>query len=460
MLLSRLRWSGHFAWHLRGQARFPFRPLEAILDAQAKRLRRMVNYAYRSVPYYRETFDRLGLRPDDVRSVEDLARLPAIERAQIQRDPDHFRSTFVPREDLLKISSGGSTGATRTIFHDLRGVFQNAAHGERERSIWTAMIGRKASYRELVIAPPNSSTFKVQQFCRDRGLYPRGASVEREYLSLFDPAGKTVERINAFRPHIVHSYGSYLAILFGHLAATGERFHRPTVVTYTSDALSLSVRRLIEEQFRLPVFTTYQAVEAFKIGFECEAHRGVHLNLDLYPVRIVDEAGRTLPAGESGEVIVSNLVNGGTVLLNYRLGDIAALLPGCCPCGRALPLLSYPQGRSDDLIRLASGRIVHPQVVRNLFNDEELVWEYQVVHQAGARFRIALLAAPQCDRAATRQRVEAKFARVFGHDVDTNVVFVDAIDRTAGGKFRPVISQSMKAQLALPEQATASVSSA
>ena len=79
---------------------------------------------------------------------------------------------------------------------------------------------------------------------------------------------------------------------------------------------------------------------------------------------------------------------------------------------------------------------------------------------AFAALGIALLAAPQCDRAATRQRVEAKFARVFGHDVDTNVVFVDAIDRTAGGKFRPVISQSMKAQLALPEQATASVSSA
>jgi phenylacetate-CoA ligase len=256
-----------------------------------------------------------------------------------------------------------------------------------------------------------------------------------------------VAQINAFKPDVIHSYGSYLGLLFGHLAASGVPFHRPAVVTYTSDGLSDSVRRLIQERYGMPVLTTYQAVEAFKIGFECERHRGVHLNEDLYPLRIVDGADRTLAAGESGEVIVSNLVNGGTVLLNYRLGDIAARLPKPCPCGRSLPLLSYPQGRSDDLIELASGRIVHPQGIRNLFNDEESIWEYQVAQESADRFRVSLLAAPTIDQAAVRQRLAAKFARLLDADCTIECVFTDTIDRTAGGKFRPVISWRTRQKL-------------
>lgn len=446
MILSRLRWAGHFAWHLGGQARFPFLPLAAVRRAQSKRVRRMAGYAFRTVPYYRETFRRLGLRPVDFESSGDLARLPILEREQIQRDPEYFCSRAPARGDLLRITSGGSCGAPRAVLHDPRGVFENAAHGERERSIWTAIIGRRTGYRELVIAPPYSTTLKVQQYCRERGLYPRRVGIERQYASLLDSPQATVARINAFRPHVVHSYGSHLAILFGHLARTGAPMHRPAVVTYTSDSLSPSVRVLIEQQFGIPVFTTYQAVEAFKIGFECERHRGLHLNIDLYPLRVIDGAGRDLAPGESGEVIVSNLVNGGMVLLNYRLGDIVALLPDPCACGRSLPLLSFPQGRSDDLIELESGRTVHPQAIRSLFNEERLIWEYQVEHVTDTHFRVALLAAPSCDRHAARARVAEKLAQVLGSGVTTDVEFVDAIDRTAGGKLAPVLSRPARAR--------------
>jgi len=197
---------------------------------------------------------------------------------------------------------------------------------------------------------------------------------------------------------------------------------------------------MIEQRFGIPVFTTYQAVEAFKIGFECERHCGLHLNVDLYPLRVVDGAGRDVPQGQSGEVIVSNLVNRGMVLLNYRLGDIVTLLPDRCECGRSLPLLSYPEGRTDDLLEFASGRIVHPQAIRSAFNQERLVWEYQVEQLTDDDFRVSLLASSACDRQATRQRVVDQLATVLGH-ARIDVQFVESIDRTVGGKFAPVISR-------------------
>jgi phenylacetate-coenzyme A ligase PaaK-like adenylate-forming protein len=103
--------------------------------------------------------------------------------------------------------------------------------------------------------------------------------------------------------------------------------------------------------------------------------------------------------------------------------------------------LSYPEGRSDDLLEFASGRIVHPQAIRSAFNEERSIWEYQVEQLTDSHFRVALLAAPACDAQATRQRVVDKLAAVLGSGVRIDVEFVDTIDRTIGGKSAPVISR-------------------
>lgn len=441
MWLKRLGWTVYLAYQARGQAAFPFRPAAAVERAQSRRVQRMLAHAYATVPYYRATLDRLGIRPSDVRRADDLARLPLLEPGDLARDARPYTSTAAPLTDYLRVRSGGSTGAPRSVYHDVAAVFQNAAHGERERSLIAAHVGRRAGYRESVLVVPDSSTTIVQQFCAQRSLAPSGVRIERQYLSIFDPPDVNERLLNEFKPEVIHGFGSYLEILFTHRHTMGTpSFHRPKVVTFSSDGIVEAVRRLITETMGIPVLGTYQSVEAFKIGFECGRGPGFHINADLYPVRIIDRDGRTLPPGETGEVVVSNLVNRATVLLNYRLGDLAAILPDPCPCGRSLPLLGSLEGRRDDWIELASGRTIHPMAVRRLFTKEEQIWQYQVIQESPARFRISLVAAPSCDRAAARERLAAGFRAHLGREVATEVVFVDAIERTPGGKFRPVIA--------------------
>lgn len=444
--VNRLMWNAYLAYHLRGQARFPFKPLEDIKRAQARRVQSIVSFAYRTVPYYRETMNRLGLCPGDFRTADDLARLPLLEREQLQRDPEYFISTAQILNRCLKLRSGGSTGAPCTVYYDTTALFQNAAHGERERSIITSLVGKTFGYRETVFAPPFSSAYEVQQFCRKRALFPPKVRIHRQYLSLLDSPEKTIRLLNDFRPDVVQSYGSYLEMLLAYLQARGESFHRPKVITYSSDGLSDSVKSMLENSFNIPVLSTYQAVEAFKIGFECQHHLGLHLNIDLYPVRIINATGGTLSVGESGDVIVSNLIDRATVLLNYRLGDIATILPDQCPCNRSLPLLSFLQGRSDDLIKSTSGQLVHPQAVRTIFTDEEAVWQYQVVQQTVTHFDVAIVAPETCDQRQVRERIAAKFFRTFAEDITVNISFVASIDRTAAGKSRPVISIRQRKQ--------------
>lgn len=438
-MLERLYWSVYLAYHLRGQARYPFRPWADIQRDQSRRVRQMVAYAYRHVPYYRETMDRLGLRPADFQSAADLSRLPLLERAAVQRDPAYFVSTARPLDTYFHLRSGGSTAAPVSVYYDTRALFLERAYNERFRAIVAAAAGRAAGYRESLIAPPFSSTHKVSQFCLAHSLALPGVALRRQYLSLLDPPAHNLARLNEFGPDVLSSYGSYLELLFAHMESTGAPFHRPRVVVYSSDGLSVPARRMIEERFQIPVFGIYRAIEAFQIGFECEQHRGYHLNVDLHPLRIVDAAGHTLPPGASGDVVVSNLVNRGTVLLNYRLGDLAALAAESCPCGRSLPLLASLDGRSDDWIELA-GQRVHPQAVRTLFTDEQTIWQYQVVQRAPTHFSVAIVAMDTCDRPQTSARIARKFAERFGPEVRTDITFVAELPRTAGGKLRPVLA--------------------
>jgi coniferyl-aldehyde dehydrogenase len=239
---------------------------------------------------------------------------------------------------------------------------------------------------------------------------------------------EVIAALGDFRPHIVHSYGSFLEALFARVEATGAPFHRPALVTYSSDGMSESARARIAGGFGVPVFCTYQAIEMFKIGFECEAHDGVHVNIDLYPLRL----------DADGTVIVSNLVNRATVLLNYRLADVVAPIDARCPCGRTLPRITRPQGRSVEFLPAPDGGVVHPQAIRTIFTAERGVWQYQVDQIEPARFVVRVVAAADCDRAATARRIVEGFARWFGSGAAVDVRYVDALERTAGGKLRPI----------------------
>jgi phenylacetate-CoA ligase len=426
------------AREIAGQARIPFGPPEAIAAAQRRRVRAMVAHAAATVPFYRDALRRHGLRPEDVRDAADLARLPIVEREQLQRDGVGLESSAVRANDRLTLRTGGSTGAPRTVHHSTRAIVQNAAHGERERTIVTKALGRRVGYRETVIGSPRSTAQEVQAHLRAHTLQPRGVRVERQYLSVLDPVERTAERLAAFAPDVVHGYGSYLAVLFAHIRTSGRAVPLPRVATFSSDSLSDAARALIRDELGVRVLGTYQAVEAFKIGFECGEGDGLHLNVDLYPVRIVDADGNDVREGEPGDVVVSNLVNDATVLLNYRLGDVAALLPGRCACGRALPRLTHPLGRLDDWLRVGETR-VHSQAVRTVFTTEAEILQYQVVQRAPWAFAVSVVTRGPVDETAMGARVAAGFRARFGERVAVDLARVDDLPRTARGKVRAIV---------------------
>ncbi len=449
MHFERLWGTAFLVRHLVGQGRFPFRPRPAILRLQARNVRRIVEHAFRRVPYYREMSKRLGLSPEDFRTASDLARLPILERRDLQSDPGRFIADGTKLGDCLPLSTSGSSGAPLTVYVDRRTALLAAAHAERYRAVLLEAVGR-GRYRETLIVPLESSHQKHTRFWLGATLGLRGLVPRKQVLSLFEPPERLIPQVAGFAPDILHSYGSYIEAFFAGLETWDKPFPRPKAVGFSADGLSEASRRLIRDRFGIPCFGAYSAVEASRIGFECGSHAGLHINEDIYPVRILDDRGRDLPAGETGEVVVSNLVNRTMVILNYRLGDRAAFLPDPCACGRSLPLLSFPEGRAGEWIPLPDGRRVHGLCLHVLLRAEGSVYQYQIVQAAPDRFRLSLVVAEASDQGEIAGRIETGFRRALGPGIAVEVAFVPSIPVTEGGKVRPIISLDPGGRAAAP----------
>jgi phenylacetate-CoA ligase len=200
-------------------------------------------------------------------------------------------------------------------------------------------------------------------------------------------------------------------------------------------------RHLLEHNLHVPVVSTYQADEALRIAFQCELRGGFHLSLDDVAVRVVDADGRTVGPGETGEIVLSNLTNHATVLLNYKLGDRVTFSTAPCACGRSLPMLERIDGRADDLIQLPSGDRLPSFAVMQDLQAVPGVVRVQLVQEELTRFVLHVVATFDADWTIVRMRLEHALRGFVGESADLAVDRVQAIAPEPGGKIRAVISR-------------------
>jgi phenylacetate-CoA ligase len=382
---------------------------------------------------------RLGLGPSDFTRAADLAKLPLLERQQLQADPEYFVSRAEPLARYVELRTSASTGEPIVFFRHVTGFLQRSLGFERMEPMVARVLGTRWRRRDAVIVPPRSWTAPEEGDAAPQsqwlGLHIRALVLN---LSLFEPPASLARQLDAFRPHLVKSYGSLIEALYAHLLAERRDFHRPRAVSYTGDAVSEPMRRIMREQLGIAVLGIYQAVEAGVIAWQCERQGGHHLNIDLCPIRIVDSDSRELPHGQAGDVVVSNLVNRGTFVLNYRLGDVAARLPERCECGRVLPQLSDVQGRRTEWLESRSGQPIHPQTLRAIIRAVDGVRRFQLVQEEPGQVRVMAVVAPDASQDGIRSHIVGDVERLDG-SLSAEVEFVESLPRTEGGKVRLVL---------------------
>jgi phenylacetate-CoA ligase len=417
------------------QRRVPCFTLDRLLSMQRENMRRIVRHAYETAPFYREFMLRQGLRPEDFRTVADLARLPLIDRACVQENPSAFRSgKFDPKECIALHSGSGATTEW-----DPGSTLKRLAHRERDRMVWLKAGAIGFGHRQLHIVSPEASSLTARGLWDRKVKTPRFVA-ERHFIDPLQPYEEVVAALERIRPDLVFSYGSYLEHFARFVHAHGIRPVMPKVWVYSADALSAHWRGLIERESGCQVFSHYSTTETGQIGYECEQRRGFHVNIDLVALRLIGENGAEAQPGEVGEVVVSNLLNRAMVLLNYRLGDLAEAAGESCSCGRNLPLLRNLHGRVSETLQTLDGRTYSSTTLLGKFAEElQSALKVQVVSLAPGRIRWRIVPSRNLDRDAFRSRLLRRCGEVLGETALADVHYVEDIAATPHGKFRCVV---------------------
>jgi phenylacetate-CoA ligase len=309
-----------------------------------------------------------------------------------------------------------------------------------------ASCGGSFRPKELYVGYETSTFKKVTAFYEESTLLP--VRPQRRFVPLGEPLERVVAIANDERPDVLVGYGGWIDLFFKTVAARGLELRPPKLVMYMGEALPHGAREHIEGSFGIPVLSRYNAVEAFKIAFFCEKRSGFHLHEDLCHVRIVGPGGSPVAPGEQGQVVISNLVNRATVLLNYPIGDIASLSEEPCSCGRTFKLLSELEGRVEDILPLADGRFVHPREIWQVFKNDRRVLQYQLTQHEPRRFALELATLGEAEFHGAVERGLPELERLLGPGAVIDTKRRDELDRRTGGKFRAVASLCTSASTA------------
>ncbi len=270
---------------------------------------------------------------------------------------------------------------------------------------------------------------------------PKKVDLERSSASPGERFEETIARWNAAKPDAVHGYGSHVGALVRHARQRELPLHRPKCVTYGADRLADADRALIETELGVPVVSTYQAAEALRIGFQCEERHAFHLSIDHTAVRVVDVDGHPVAPGSRGEIVISNLTNRASVILNYKLGDVVTLSREACACGRTLPTIERIDGRAEDFIVLEDGRTMHALVALAPLLRVPGVIQVQLVQEDAHRAVLRVVCTAEQAWSSVHRDLSVAWRSTLGDALALRIERTDTIAPEANGKVKAVISR-------------------
>ncbi len=372
-----------------GIQRVPFWSREAIDRLATKRLVDTVDMACRHVPWYRERMEAGELHPEDIRSPADLERWPTVGLHQLHDEPLSMLSDQWKPDECIEILSSGSSGHRKTVYLEPNTFLANAVYQTRSRPIITALAGQSRGLRTLIMAPLASNEQRLRVMYGE-WLAMRPARHPIPRINNFAPFEEKLAEVNRIKPDVVSGVTGVVSSFFMEVLDRGVDCHRPKLLKLSVEGFARGHRERIEKELGIPAVMGYASSESTKIGFECEERNGYHIHEDFCLLRIVDDDSRGLPEGEVGRVVITNLVNRATMLINYHQGDRGYVTGEPCPCGRTFSRVFLTQSKETPLLKAPNGRIVHyADLLRPIVTKPEFV-RLQVVVESPDHWRLLI----------------------------------------------------------------------
>jgi phenylacetate-CoA ligase len=429
--------------HLQRLERSEWWSLDELRALQTVELRKLLDHAYDHSPHYRRRFDERGLHPSDIRTIDDLPKLPLLTRVEASDCFEERMSSAEPLPRIRKMTSG-TTGRPLAFAYDVGSEYWRQAAklrgygwagyrpGDRSLHFW----GSIASVQALTLKKKVKGA--IDHLMR-REHYIDCADHSEEALA------DVVRQVRELRPDVIVCYAQAGAALARHIVETKSRDWADVAVISAAERLFAADRTVMTEAFGPGVFETYGSREVMLMAAECQAHQGLHVSMENLALElIVREGDRERPAlpGELGEVVVTDLHNYGAPFIRYVNGDLAvAAPPGQCACGRALSRLQRVEGRESDTLRDVEGRPIGGMFFIVLFSVlADKVREFQVVQRKDRSIDMKLVPGSLFDDSLLEMVKRNCEKAIPGVDLRMHVV--PDIPAGPGGKSRVVVVET------------------
>jgi phenylacetate-CoA ligase len=401
---------------------------------QEMKLRQLMTHAYYHVPFYRDTFDALGLQPEDIQTIEDLQKLPVINKKVVTENLYlGIMSNSHDKEKILKVTTSGSTGEPFTVYAEKKQLEMRWAATLRSTE-WT---GYRFGDRQVRLWHKYLSMKKIEVMKELLDAF----FTRRKFIPAYEISEENIkgflDEIMRYRPVLLDGYAESYNIIAQHLRNFTYKGHKPKGIMSSGQTLPPDSRKRIEEAFGCKVYDKYGAREfAGGLAYQCPEQDGYHVVAECSIIEIVDKDGRPVQPGEVGEVVVTELNNYALPLIRYKLGDFAvAMDPNKqCRCGRGLPLMGNVEGRIQATILGTKKQMIPGTFFARLFsNYYYAIRQFQVVQTEFGKITMKIVKANRYDDQVL-QNVHIEIKKHLGDDIIVDIEFVDVIPLGRTGK--------------------------
>jgi phenylacetate-CoA ligase len=415
---------------------------ERLEQLQLERLRNTVDRLYRQVPFYRRKLEEVGYRPGDIKSLEDLRKLPFTTKDDL-RDNYPFGLFAVPLREIVRIhASSGTTGKPTVVGYTAGDI-----------RTWADLVAR-------TIVAAGGTKEDIVHVAYGYGLFTGGLGLHygAELLGatvLPMSGGNTKRQVRLmvdFGSTILcctPSYALNIAEVMEEMGVGKEDIKLKSGI-FGAEPWSAEMRAQIEERLGLSAHDIYGLSEVVGPGvsIECGEKNGLHVFEDCFIPEIIDPAtGEVLPPGERGELVFTNINKEGMALLRYRTRDISRLIPGPCPCGRTHVRMERVTGRTDDMLIIRGVNVFPSQVEAVLMQIPGLSPHYQlVVDRVGSLdvLEVQVEVSPEIfsdeikELEALQQRIADEIQSYLGVGVKVRLMEPRSIQRSEGKAVRVI----------------------
>ena len=348
-------------------------PREKLVALQNERLVKTVRRVYGNVPFYREKMDAAGVKPEDIRTIDDLYKLPFSYKKDL-RDTYPFGLFAVPMKDVVRLhASSGTTGKQIVV-----------GYTKNDMELWEdcfarALVAAGATDEDIVHVSYGYGLFTG-------GLGADGGAMRLGATAVPVSTGNTQRQITIMRDFgstilcCTPSYALHIAEVLHESGLTKDDIHLKAGI-FGAEPWTNEMRRQIEEKLGITAYDIYGLTEVLGPGvaFECSEQTGMHINEDHFIVEVIDpDTGEVLPEGTQGELVFTCITKEAFPILRYRTRDIGVIHRGKCSCGRTLVKMTKPRGRTDDML-IIRGVNVFPSQIETVLLDHGYSANYQIV---------------------------------------------------------------------------------